>query len=62
MIGEPIQLTITSSLIETIEELPWSKLYENQCELKVYCGGHGLRVPKARSAKLPREDSTMILD
>jgi hypothetical protein len=62
MIGEPTQLTTTSSLIETIEEPPWSKLYEKWCELKVYCGRHGLRVPKARSTELPREDSTMILD
>jgi hypothetical protein len=63
MIGEPTQLTTTGSPIETIEEPPWSKLYEKRCELEAYCGGrHGLRVPKARSAELPREDSTMILD
>ena len=28
----------------------------------MYCRWHGLRVPKARSAKLPREESMMILD
>jgi hypothetical protein len=28
----------------------------------VYYGGHDLRVPKARLAELPKEDSTMILD
>ena len=62
MIGEPTQLTTTDSLIETIEEPPCSKLYEKRCELEVYCEGHGLRVLKARSAELPKEDSTMILD
>ena len=62
MIGEPTQLTTISSPIETIEEPPWSKLYEKWCELEVYYGGYGLRVPKAHSAELPREDSTIILD
>ena len=60
---ESTQLTTTGSPIEIIEEPPWSKLYEKRCELEAYCGGwHGLRVPKARSAELPREDFTMILD
>ena len=62
MIGEPTQLTTTGFPIETIKEPLWSKLYEKWCKLEVYCGGHNLRVLKARLAELPREDSTMILD
>ena len=30
-------------------------------ELEVYCQWHGLRVPKARSAELPRDEPTNIL-
>ena len=41
---------------------PWSKLYEKQYELQVYCRWHELRVSKPHSAELPREDSMMILD
>ena len=36
----------------------WSQLYEKRCELEVYCWWHGLRVPKARLAKLPRDEPT----
>ena len=62
MIGEARKVTTTSDTFESHEEPLWSKLYEKRCELEVYCRWHGLRVPKARSAELPRANSTMILN
>jgi hypothetical protein len=62
IIGEARKVTTTSDTLSSLEEPPWSKLYEKRCELEVYCRWHGLRVPKARSAELPREESMMILD
>ena len=59
MVGKPTKLSIDTTAIEFIEvEPPWSALYEKRCELEVYCRWHGLRVPKARSAKLPRDEPT----
>jgi hypothetical protein len=62
MIGKPTQVTTTVSPTKSLEEPPWSKLYEKRCELEVYCRWHRLRVPKARSTELPREDSTVVFD
>ena len=62
MIGESRQLSANNTTIEaTIEEQSWSKLYEKWSELEVYCKWHWLRVPKAHSAELPREESTNVL-
>ena len=36
-------------------------IHEKRCELKVYCRWHGLQVPKARSAELPRDELANIL-
>ena len=59
MVGKPTKLSIDTTAIEFIEvEPPWPALYEKRCELEVYCRWHGLRVPKARSAKLPRDEPT----
>ena len=62
MVGKPTKLSTDTTIIEfTVAEPPWSTLYEKRCELKVYCLWHGLRVPKARSAELPRDELANIL-
>ena len=62
MVGKPTKLSTDTTAIEfTIAEPPWSTLYEKRCELEVYCRWHGLRVPKARSAELPRDEPANIL-
>ena len=61
MVGKPTKLSTDTTAIEfTIAEPPWSTLYEKRCELEVYCRWHGLRVPKARSAKLPRDEPYIL--
>ena len=45
----------------TLPEPPWSILYEKRCELEVYYRWHGLRVPMAHSAELPRDEPANIL-
>ena len=62
MIGEPSVATTRTITTKVTEEPPWSKLYEKRCELEVYFRWHGLHVPKARSAKLPRDNIAKILD
>ena len=50
MVSKPTKLSTDTTTIEfTVAEPPWSTLYEERCELEVYCRWHGLRVPKARS-------------
>ena len=62
MVGKPTKLSIDITTIEfTVAEPPWSTLYEKRYELEVYCRWHGLRVPKARSAELPRDEPINIL-
>ena len=62
MVGKPTKLSTDTTVIEfTIAEPPWSTLYEKRCELEVYCRWHGLRVPKAHSAELPKDEPTNIL-
>ena len=62
MVGKPTELSTDTTAIEfTVVEPPWSTLYEKRCELEVYYRWHGLRVPKARSAELPRDEPTNIL-
>ena len=62
MVSRPAQLSTDTTTIKfTTAEQPWSELYEKRCELEVYCRWHGLRVPKARSAELPRDEPTNIL-
>ena len=62
MVGKPSKLSTNTTAIEfTVAEPPWSTLYEKRCELEVYCRWHGLRVPKARSAELPRDEPANIL-
>ena len=62
MVGKPTKLSTDTTAIEfTVAKLPWSTLYEKRCELEVYCRWHGLWVPKARSAELPRDEPTIIL-
>ena len=62
MVGKPTKLSTYTTAIEfTVVEPSWSTLYEKRCELEVYCRWHGLRVPKARLAKLPRDEPTSIL-
>ena len=59
MVSKLTKLSTDTTTIEfTIAEPPWSTLYKKRCELEVYCRWHGLRVPKARSAKLPRDEPT----
>ncbi len=62
IIGEARKVTTTNNTLLSLEEPPWSKLYEKRYELQVYCRWHELQVPKPRSAELPREDFMMILD
>ena len=62
MVSRPTQLSTDTTTIEfTIAKQPWSELYEKRCEFEVYCRWHGLRVPKAQSAELPRDEPTNIL-
>ena len=62
MVGKPTKLSTDTTTIEfTIAKPPWSTLYEKRCELEVYCRWHGLRVPKARSVELPRDEPANIL-
>ena len=62
MVGKPTELSTDTTAIEfTVAEPPWSTLYEKRCELEVYCRWHGLQVPKARSAELPKDEPTNIL-
>ena len=62
MVGKPTKLSIDTTTIEfTVAEPPWSILYEQRCELEVYCRWHGLRTPKAHSAELPRDEPANIL-
>ena len=62
MVGKPTKLSTDTTAIEfTVAEPPWSTLYEKRCELEVYCRWHGLRVPKARSTELPRDEPANIL-
>ena len=61
MVGRPVQLSIDITTTEfTTAEQPWSELSEKRCELDVYCRWHGLRVPKARLAEIPRDELTNI--
>jgi len=48
--------SIEHIMVNELRQQLWSKLYEKRCELEVYCRWHGLRVPKARSVELPREE------
>ena len=62
MVDKPTKLSTDTTAIEfTITESPWSTLYEKRCELEVYCRWHGLRVPKAHSTELPRDEPANIL-
>ena len=62
MVGKPTRLSTDTIAIEfTVAKPPWSTLYEKKCELEVYCRWHRLQVPKAHSAKLPRDEPTNIL-
>ena len=62
MVGKPTRLSTDTTAIEfTVAEPSWSTLYEKRYELEVYCRWHRLRVPKARSAELPRDEPTNIL-
>ena len=61
MVSEPRQVGADNTIVEaTTKELQWLNLYEKRCELEVYCRWHELRVPKARLAELPREESTNV--
>jgi hypothetical protein len=62
MIDELGQVNTINNTIDFVEEPPWLKLYEKQCELEVDCRYHKLRVPNAHSTKLLREESMAILD
>ena len=62
MVDKSTKLSTDTTAIEfTVAEPPWSNLYEKRCELEVYCRWHGLRVPKACSTELPRDEPTNIL-
>ena len=62
VVGRPTQLSTNTTTTEfTKVEQPWLKLYEKRCELEVCCRWHGLRVPKAWSTELPRDEPTNIL-
>ena len=62
MVGKATKLSTDTTTIEfTVAKPPWSTLYEKRCELEVYCRWHKLRVPKARSTELPRDEPTNIL-
>ena len=62
MVSKLAQLSTNTNITKfTTIEQPWSELYEKRCELEVYYQWHRLRVPKARSAELPRDEPTNIL-
>ena len=62
MVDKPTKPSTNTTAIEfTVVEPPWSTLYEKSFELEVYCRWHGLRVPTARSAELPRDEPANIL-
>ena len=62
MVGQPTKLSTNTTTIEfTVAEPLWSTLCEKRCELEVYCQWHGLRVPKACLAELPRDEPANIL-
>ena len=62
MVGKPTKLSIDTITIEfTVAEPPRSTLYKKKCELELYCRWHGLWVPKAHLAKLPRDEPINIL-
>jgi len=62
MVSKPTKLSTDTIVIEfTTVEPPWSTLYKKKCELEVCCQWHELRVPKARSAELPRDKPANIL-
>ena len=62
MVGKPTKLSTNTTVIEFTEaKPPWLTLYEKRCEFEVYCRWHRLRVPKACSAKLPRDKPANIL-
>ena len=62
MVSKPTKLSTDTTTIEFVVAKPsWSTLYEKRCGLEVYCQWHGLRVPKARSAELPRDELANIL-
>ena len=62
MVGKPTKLSIDTTTIEfTVAKPPWSTLYEKKCELEVYRRWHGLQVPMACSAELPRDEPANIL-
>ena len=62
MVGKPTKLSTDTTAIKfIIVEPPWSTLKEKRCQLELYCRWHGLQVPKARSAKLPRDEPVNIL-
>ena len=61
MVDKPTKLSIDTTAIEfTMAKAPWT-LYKKRCELEVYCQWHGLRVLKARSAELSRDEPANIL-
>ena len=62
MVSKPAQLSTDTTTTEfTTADEPRLELYEKRCKLKVYCRWHELRVPKAQSAELPRDEPTNIL-
>ena len=62
MVSRLAQLSTDTTTTEfTTAKQPWSELYKKRCELEVYCRWHGLQVPKARSAELPKDEPTNIL-
>ena len=62
MVGKLTKLSTDTTAIEfTVVEPPWSTLYEERCDLEVYCRWHGLRVPKACSVELLRDEPANIL-
>ena len=62
MVGKPTKLSTDTTTIEfTVVEPIRSTLYKKRYELEVYCRWHGLRVPKACLAELPRDEPTNIL-
>ena len=62
MVGKPTKLSTDTTAIKfIIVEPPWSTLNEKRCQLELYCRWHGFRVPKERSAELPRDERANIL-
>ena len=62
MVGKPTKLSTDTTAIEfTVVEPLWSTLHKKRFELEVYCRCNGLRVLKARSTELPRDEPANIL-